>query len=102
MKLTKETLKRIIKEELNVVLKEANIMPDPSRTNIPSEQAMAKVISLIDSGKEDLINQARMFIDTYEGDQSWVDEYLDFKDQTGKLNSSTTDWFSSDVAGYGP
>ena len=87
MKLTKETLKQIIKEELSSVLNEANIMPDPSRTNIPSEEAMAKFISLLDSGREDLINQARALVDAYQGDPDWIDEYLEYNKQTKELSS---------------
>ena len=87
MKLSKETLRQIIKEELSAVLSEVNIMPDPSRTNLPSEKAIAKVMDLIDSGREDLINQARVFIDGVEGDPTWVDEYLEYKEQTKQLSS---------------
>ena len=87
MKLSKEKLKQIIKEELSAVLNEVNIMPDPSRTNLPSEEAIAKVMDLIDSEREDLINQARVFIDGVEGDPTWVDEYLEYKEQIKELSS---------------
>ena len=63
MKLTKETLKQIIKEELSAVLSEVNMMPDPSRTNLPDEESMGKVMTLLDSGMENSINQARVLID---------------------------------------
>ena len=87
MKLTKETLKQIIKEELSAVLSEVNMMPDPSRTNLPDEESMGKVMTLLDSGMENSINQARVLIDAFDGDQSWVDEYLEYKEQTKELSS---------------
>lgn len=52
MKLTKQTLKRIIKEEINNVISEANIFPDPSRMNLPSDDQINKIIRMIDSGEE--------------------------------------------------
>lgn len=87
MKLTNQTLKQIIKEELSGVLSEVNIMPDPSRANLPSEESMDKVMTLLNSGREDSINQARVLIDAFDGDQSWVDEYLEYKEQTKQLSS---------------
>ena len=87
MKLTKETLKRIIKEELSVVLSEVNVMPDPSRTNLPSEEAIAKVMDLIDSGKEGDIEQAKVLINTFGGDESWVEDYIQYNEQTKELSS---------------
>jgi len=87
MKLTKETLKQIIKEELNSVLNEANIMPDPSRTNLPSEEAVVKVMTLIDSGKEEDIEQVKVLIDTFGGDESWVEDYIQYNKQTKEMSS---------------
>ena len=87
MKLSKQTLKRIIKEELSVVLSEVNMMPDPSRTNLPSEEAVAKVMDLIDSGKEGNIEQAKVLIDTFGGDESWIEDYIQYNEQTKELSS---------------
>lgn len=87
MKLSKETLKQIIKEELSAVLSEVNMMPDPSRTNLPSEEAIAKVMDLIDSGKEGDIEQAKVLIDTFGGDESWVEDYIQYNKQTKELSS---------------
>ena len=44
-------------------------------------------MDLIDSGREDLINQARVFIDGVKGDPTWIDEYLEYREQTKQLSS---------------
>ena len=44
-------------------------------------------MTLLDSGMENSINQARVLIDAFDGDQSWVDEYLEYKEQTKELSS---------------
>ena len=87
MKITKETLKRIIKEELSTVLSEANIIPDPGRMNLPSDEATIKVMNLIDSGKEQDIEQAKALIDAFGGDGSWIDDYIQYKEQAKELSN---------------
>lgn len=60
MKLNKETLKRIIKEELNNVLYEARIKPINPLDNIPDGENKDKIQNLIDQGG-DLANQGYEF-----------------------------------------
>lgn len=74
MKLTKETLKRIIKEELEAVLDEVRIKPDPESSNVPPE-FLDKVHALIDAGE---INQAQSLIDAFGGDPDYVDNYREY------------------------
>jgi hypothetical protein len=83
MKLTKQTLKRIIKEELEAVLDEVRIKPDPASTKIPPK-FLDKIHHLIDNGE---INQAQVFIDSYGGDPSYIDQYIEYK-RIGDLRDS--------------
>lgn len=76
MKLAKETLKRIIKEELNAVLDEARIKPVPP--TILSPEHMEKIHSLIDSGDESYIEMAKSLIDGQGGDPNYVDQYIEY------------------------
>ena len=76
MKLTKEALKRIIKEELNAVLDEARIKPVPP--TILSPEHMEKIHSLIDSGDESFIDMARSLVDGQGGDPNYVDQYIEY------------------------
>ena len=76
MKLTKETLKQIIKEELNAVLDEARIKPVPP--SILSPGHMEKIHGLIDSGEESFIDMARSLIDGQGGDPNYVDQYIEY------------------------
>ena len=76
MKLTKETLKQIIKEELNAVLDEARIKPVPP--TILSPEHMEKIHSLIDSGDESYIEMAKSLIDGQGGDPNYVDQYIEY------------------------
>jgi len=74
MKLTKQTLKRIIKEELKAVLDEVRIKPDPEPSNVPPELLDA-LHSLIDAGE---INQAQVLVDSFDGDPDYVDNYREY------------------------
>jgi hypothetical protein len=76
MKLTKETLKQIIKEELKTVLDEARIRPVPP--SILSPEHVEKIHSLIDSGDESYIEMAKSLIDGQGGDPSYVDQYIEY------------------------
>ena len=76
MKLTKETLKQIIKEELKTVLDEARIRPVPP--SILSPAHVEKIHSLIDSGDESYIDMAKSLIDGLGGDPSYVDQYVEY------------------------
>jgi hypothetical protein len=76
MKLTKEALKRIIKEELKAVLDEARIKPVPP--TILSPEHMEKIHSLIDSGDESFIDMARSLVDGQGGDSNYVDQYIEY------------------------
>ena len=72
MKLTKETLKRIIKEELSSVLNEVNTGPSFESSNIPLE-FKDNFLDLIHGGE---LGQAQVLIDSYGGDPEWVKKYL--------------------------
>jgi len=76
MKLTKETLKQIIKEELKAVLDEARIKPVPP--TILSPEHMEKIHGLIDSGEESFIDMAKSLIDGLGGDPNYVDQYIEY------------------------
>ena len=75
MKLTKQTLKRIIKEELDAVINEVNIKPAPPGGNITDDQ-MGKIDDLIYSGKPEFINQARELISVLGGRPDYIDNML--------------------------
>ena len=75
MKLTKETLKRIIKEELETVLDEVRTYPDPALSNIPPEH-LDKVHDLIATGK---LNQAQSLVDAFGGDPNYVYNYKEYE-----------------------
>ena len=72
MKLTKETLKRIIKEELSSVLNEVYTGPDFEDSNIPLK-FKDKFLDLIHGGE---LDQAQVLVDSFEGDPEWVKKYL--------------------------
>ncbi len=76
MKLTKETLKRIIKEELSVVLSEVNTGPRFEDSNIPLE-FKDRFLDLIHGGE---LDQAQVLVDSFEGDPEWVKKYTEFLD----------------------
>ena len=70
MKLNKETLKIIIKEELNAVLIEYTIRP-----TIPagiSQDNLDKVHGMIDDGDEEY---AQQFIDAFDGDPEYAEKF---------------------------
>ena len=65
MKLTKETLKRIIKEELDTVLREVRIDNRDLRDLGMSQQHIDKIHNAIETGREEDMNQAQSLIDTF-------------------------------------
>ena len=65
MKLTKQTLKRIIKEELDVVLREVRIDNRDLRDLGMSQQHIDKIHNAIETGREEDMNQAQSLIDTF-------------------------------------
>mgnify|MGYP004148708057 CR=1 FL=1 len=75
VKLTKETLKRIIKEELEATLDEVRTYPDPEDSNIPPEH-LDKVHDLIATGK---LNQAQSLVDAFGGDPNYVYNYKEYE-----------------------
>ena len=79
MKLNKETLKRIIKEELDAIMNETMTIPSIGGGVTPEQQI--KINKLINSGNEDYVNQARSFVDALGGDPSYVDYILDMEYQ---------------------
>jgi hypothetical protein len=79
MKLNKETLKRIIKEELDAVMNETMTIPPIGGSITPEQQG--KITELIKSGDASQIEQARMLIDALDGDPSYIDYILDMDAQ---------------------
>ena len=75
MKLTKQILKRIIKEELNAVMNEVSIKPAPPGGNVTADQ-MGKIDDLIYSGKPEFITQARELLSALGGRPDYVDDIL--------------------------
>ena len=80
MKITKQTLKTIIKEELEVVMNEVNIAPDPN-TKIPITDKQ--------------LEQAQLFIDAFEGDPDYVQKYIEYGRpmEFERLGQSASDLF---------
>ena len=77
MKLTKQTLKQIIKEELNSVLGEMMIAPQlPAGI---SDRNVEKIHALIDSNDPKMIKQARALVDAITGSSKYVDDYMDYQ-----------------------
>ena len=65
MKLTKQTLKRIIKEELDAVLREVRIDNRDLADLGLSQNHIDNIHSAIESGNEEDMNQAQSLIDTF-------------------------------------
>ena len=74
MKLTKQTLKRIIKEELEAVMNEVRLEPDYS--DFASDDQITKIRSLLDSGDPESINMAKTLLDALGASPSYVDDYM--------------------------
>tara|TARA_R110002124_G_scaffold124557_2_gene283585 strand:+ start:476 stop:967 length:492 start_codon:yes stop_codon:yes gene_type:complete len=74
MKLTKQTLRRIIKEELEAVMNEVRVAPDHSY--FASDDQIVKLHSLIDSGDPESINMAKTLLDALGADPSFFDDYM--------------------------
>ena len=75
MKLTKETLKQIIKEELQIVLNESMIKPVPGGSITPEQQG--KIDDLIYTQNPEFVNQARQLVDVLGGSPTYVDDILE-------------------------
>ena len=74
MKLTKQTLKRIIKEELEAVMNEVRLEPDHSY--FASDDQITKIRSLLDSGDPGSINMAKTLLDALGASPSYFDDYM--------------------------
>ena len=79
MKLNKETLKRIIKEELDAVMNETMTIPSIGDGITPEQQL--KIDDLINSGEQEYIDQARSLVDGLGGNPAYVDALLDMEYQ---------------------
>ena len=101
MKLTKETLKTIIKEELETVLNEINIAPNPN-TKIPiTDKQLGKIHDTIEKGD---LEQAQAFIDAFEGDPDYVQKYIEYGRpmEFERMGQATADMYHPMVKGpYG-
>lgn len=78
MKLTKATLKRIIKEELEAVLCEVRIAPKAPEGLSPDQ--LDKIHSLIMKGDKESLNSAQSFIDAFGGDPNYAINYLEYQE----------------------
>jgi hypothetical protein len=74
MKLTKQTLRRIIKEELEAVMNEVRLEPDHSY--FASDDQITKIRSLLDSGDPEFINMGKTLLQALEADPSFLDDYM--------------------------
>ena len=74
MKLNKETLKQIIKEELDAVMNETMTVP-PIGGNITPEQQQ-KIDELIRSNNPEDVNFAKSLVDALGGDPEYVERIL--------------------------
>jgi len=79
MKLNKQTLKRIIKEELEAVMNETMTVPPIGGSITPEQQQ--KIDDLVYSGKQEDIDQARSLVDGLGGNLAYVDALLDIEHQ---------------------
>mgnify|MGYP003130532552 CR=1 FL=1 len=90
MKLTKQTLKQIIKEELEAVMNEVNYAPEyPSQL---TDDQIRKIHATIDRGD---LEQAQAFIDAFEGDPDYVQKYIEYGRpmEFERLGQSASDLF---------
>ena len=94
MKLTKQTLKQIIKEELEAVMNEVNYAPEyPSQL---TDDQIRKIHDMIDSGDPTNLKQAQSFIDAFEdGDPDYVQKYIEYGRpmEFERLGQSASDLF---------
>ena len=100
MKLTKETLKRIIKEELNAVLDEVRIAPETPE-GLTSVQ-LDKIHSLIMKGDQESLNTAQSFIDSFGGDPNYAVNYLEYQEvgDMEKLGNQANRAFSPEIPDF--
>ncbi len=94
MKLTKETLKRIIKEELSKVIREAADDHDKYEDNPHHTPLYNKIVEML-GGDEDAEDTLSDYI-YYNGDD-WESDYLD-EVQTKGLEMVATEWLRSNAA----
>ena len=93
MKLTKQTLKQIIKEELKAVMNEVNYAPEyPSQL---TDDQIRKIHDMIDSGDPKDRKQAQAFIDSFGGDPDYVQKYIEYGRpmEFERLGQSASDMF---------
>jgi hypothetical protein len=92
MKLTEAKLKQLIREELEAVMNEVNIAPDPN-TKIPiTDKQLGKIHAAIEKGD---LEQAQLFIDAFEGDPDYVQKYIEYGRpmEFERLGQSASDMF---------
>ena len=95
MKLTKQTLRRIIKEELEAVMNEVRVAPDHSY--FASDDQIVKIQSLIDSGDPESINMAKTLLDALGANPSYFDDYMQNQEvgDLEKLGNQHADMYQS-------
>ena len=74
MKLNKQTLKRIIKEELDAVMNETMTVPPIGGSITPEQQQ--KIDTLIRSGNPEDVNFAKSLVDALGGNPEYVERIL--------------------------
>ena len=100
MKLTKATLKRIIKEELEAVLYEVRIAPEAPEGL--SQDQLDKIHSLIMKGDQESLNTAQSFIDAFGGDPNYAINYLEYQEvgDMEKLGNQANRAFSPEIPDF--
>ena len=83
MRLTESKLKQLIKEELSYVLNE--MMTAPQLPPGISERNAEKIYSLLDSGEQEYIEQARSILDALGAPPSFVKDYFAYRDEVGAM-----------------
>ena len=83
MKLTKQTLKRIIKEELDSVVSE--MMTGPQLPAGISDRNAEKIFSMLNSGEREYIEQAKSILDALGASPSFVEDYFAYRDEPGAM-----------------
>lgn len=95
MKLNKQTLKRIIKEELDAVMNETMTAPPIGGSITPEQQQ--KIDGLISSGNPEDMNFAKSLVDALGGNPEYIDQFIEYQ-QVGdieKLGNKQRDLYAS-------
>ena len=92
MRLTKQTLKQIIKEELNSVLRET--MTAPQLPPGISDRNAEKIYSMLNSGKQEYIEQAESILSALGAPDSFIEDYFAYRDEVGAMEKFRAEYDS--------